>query len=69
MADWVDPASRPFKVHSGEATRRQIADSDEGDDNFVFDVGRELVEVDVEESYVNDDGRDPMMDETLDEHG
>ena len=34
--------------------RRQRAVGDDGDDNPEFDVGREVVEVDVGESYVND---------------
>ena len=65
MADWVDSASRPFKIHSGEAIRRQIRDGDAGNDNLVFDVLKELVDVDVEESYVDNGVRDSVADEML----
>ena len=54
MADWVDPASSLFEVRQGEAKRRQRADDDKGDDYFAFVVGREVVEVNVEEIYVDD---------------
>ena len=67
MADWVDSASRPFKIHSGEATRRQIADGDEGNDNLIFDVGKELIDVDVEESNVDNGVHYSVADETLNE--
>ena len=65
MASWVDPASCPFKIHSGEATRRQIADDDTCDDTLVLDIGKELVDVDIEESYVGSGVRDSVVDETL----
>ena len=65
MADWVGVASCPFKIHLGEATRRQIADDDTGDDTLVLDVGKELIDVEVEESYVDNGVRDSVVDETI----
>ena len=38
MADWVDLASRPFNIHSGEVTTRQIVDGDSGSINRVDPV-------------------------------
>ena len=38
MADRVDPASRPFNIHSGKVTRRQIVEGDSGSINRVDPV-------------------------------
>ena len=65
MGDGVDRASCLFKTYSVEATRRQIACDNTGDGNLVFDVEKELVEVDVDESYVDNGVRDSVVDETL----
>ena len=65
MDDWVDRASCPFKTQLVEATRRQIAGDNTGDDTLVFDVEKELVEVDIDESYVDNGVRDSVVVETL----
>ena len=54
-----------FKTHSIEATRRQIVGDNTGDSTLVFDVEKELVEVDVNESYVDNNVRDSVVDEML----
>ena len=36
---------------------------------FFFYIGKELVDVDVEESYVDNGVRDSVVDETLNERG
>ena len=65
MDDWVDRASCPFKSHSVEATRRHIEGDNTGDDSLVFDIEKELIELDVDESHVDNGVRDSVADETL----